>query len=158
MLCECGGRTAANSAAINGYTQEADVNGLKWRDYGELDADGLTNLGSTAPLQQKLAKAYLTIQETFKTDDPHSGSATSVLGLVKDIYSIATSVYSAIPVNDEELRAHLLADVILSRLNYYFTGLSGTPAFKELGDAVKIILQNTICSTILLFKKLTLLM
>ena len=125
-----------NSTTQLTYTQKADMPALTWRSYGSLDEAGLAALGVTAPLQQNLAKAYLTIQNTYKDAATiHSGSAANICNVIKDLYGIANTVANATPTNDAELNGLLLAEDILLRIEKYFKNLDSTPMFKDLGSS-----------------------
>ena len=127
--------TRTNSSTGLSYTQQANLPALTWRSFGSLDDAGLAALGTTAPLQQNLAKVYLTIQNTYKTGDIHSGSAANVCNVIKDVYAIANSVANATPTNDAELNGLLLAEEIVLRIKKYFNNPEGIIAFKDLGSS-----------------------
>ena len=117
----------------NGYTQQADMPALKWRDLGSnTDAQ----IDALAPLQQILAKAYKTIRTTYGDESAvHAGSAASVCGIIKDVYSIAETVAEAQATSDDELNAQRLADVIITRIGYYFKlEETGNYVFHNLGE------------------------
>lgn len=127
--------TRTNSTTGLSYTQQADLDALTWRSYGSLTETEIAALGTTAPLQQNLAIAYQTIQNTYKTGDIHSGSAANVCNVIKDVYSIANSVANATATNDDELNGQRLADDIKLRINKYFNNPDGAISFKNLGSA-----------------------
>lgn len=127
--------TRTNSTTGLSYTQQADLDALTWRSYGSLNETQIAALGTTAPLQQNLAIAYQTIQNTYKTTDIHSGSAANICNVVKDIYAIASNVANATATNDAELNGQRLADDIVFRIEKYFANPSGAIAFKTLGSA-----------------------
>ena len=127
--------TRTNSSTGLSYTQQANLPALTWRSFGSLDDAGLAALGTKAPLQQNLAKVYLTIQNTYKTGDIHSGSAANVCNVIKDVYAIANSVANATPTNDAELNGLLLAEEIVLRIKKYFNNPEGIIAFKDLGSS-----------------------
>ena len=103
-------------SGTDGYKQTADLVALSWR------ALGADVTGSLVPLQENLSKLYKSIT-SFTTSNTviRSGSASAVLKMVKDAYSIVKSVYNAIPTNDLELNAQRLAYEIKTRIEYYFT-------------------------------------
>ena len=115
-----------------GYTQQANMPALSWREIGiKTDAE----IAALAPLQENLAKAYNIIQTTYKDgSNIHAGSAASVCNIIKDIHAIATSVAGATATNDDELNAQRLADVILARIGYYFNTASDPFTFNNLGE------------------------
>lgn len=115
-----------------GYTQQANMPALSWREIGtKTDAQ----IAGLAPLQENLAKAYHIIQTTYNDgSNIHAGSAASVCNIIKDIHAIATSVALATATNDDELNAQRLADVILARIGYYFDTSSDPFTFKDLGE------------------------
>lgn len=117
----------------NGYTQKANMPALSWRGIGTMTE---TDIDALAPLQQNLAKAYKVIRETYSdASSVHAGSAASICNIIKDIHSIATTVASATATNDGELNAQRLADVIVTRIGYYFDITSDTYKFHNLGEA-----------------------
>lgn len=122
----------ANPTARNGYTQKADMSELKWREIGTLSQ---TEIDALAPLQQNLATAYKVIRDTYvNSTNVHAGSAAAVCNIIDDIYSIASSVANATATNDDELNAQRLADVIITRINYYFDRSATPTTFKNLGE------------------------
>lgn len=140
MLSEVGANPVSNkitrtSTTGLSYTQQADLDALTWRSYGSLSEAQIAALGTTAPLQQNLAIVYQTIQNTYKTDDIHSGSAANVCNVIKDVYTIANSVANATATNDAELNGQRLADDIKYRINKYFNNPDGAISFKDLGSA-----------------------
>lgn len=122
----------ASPTPRNGYTQKANMLALSWREIGtKTDAQ----IAALAPLQENLAKAYNIIQTTYNDgSNIHAGSAASVCNIIKDIHAIATSVADATATNDDELNAQRLADVILTRIGYYFDTSSDPFTFKNLGE------------------------
>ena len=116
----------------NGYTQKANMSALAWREIGtKTDAE----IAALAPLQEKLATAYKVIQTTYSDGSSvHAGSSASVCNVIKDIYAIAKDVADANAVNDDELNAQRLADVIITRIGYYFNINSDPFTFKNLGE------------------------
>lgn len=121
----------ASPTPRNDYTQVADMNALSWRELGTKTDEQIDNL---APLQENLAVAYKTIQTTYSNGDVHAGSAASICSVVKDIHAIATSVANATATDDDELNAQRLADVILTRIGYYFNTSTDPFTFKNLGE------------------------
>ncbi len=120
----------------NGYTQQANLPELKWRVIGTKTE---TQIDALKPLQQNLAKAYKVIRDTYNdASSVHAGSATSVCEVMKDVLSIATSVANATATDDDELNAQRLADVIITRIGYYFKPDEENNeklVFNQLGDA-----------------------
>ena len=115
------------------YTQKADLPALKWRVIGTMTDDEIMAL---KPLQQKLAVAYKVIRDTYKDGSSvHAGSAASICNVVNDIYSVAKETADATPTKDEELNAQRLADVIITRIGYYFDRSTSPTTFHNLGDA-----------------------
>ena len=116
----------------NGYTQKADMPALKWRVIGTMTP---TQIDALKPLQQKLAIAYKVIRETYKdAGSVHAGSSSSICTVIDDIYSTAYEVAGATATNDEELNAQRLADVIITRIGYYFDRTVVPTTFKNLGE------------------------
>ena len=116
----------------NGYTQQADMPALSWRELGTKTDEQIAAL---KPLQENLAKAYKVIQTTYSDgSEIHAGSAASVCGIIKDIHSVATSVANATATDDNELNAQRLADVILYRIGQYFDTTTDPFTFKNLGE------------------------
>ena len=134
LLSEVSGHAITSGAITKStYTQEADLPELKWREIGTKTQ---TQIDALAPLQQNLANAYKAIRDTYKDDSSiHAGSAASICNLIDDIYSIANSVASATATNDDELNAQRLADVIVTRVGYYFDRSTTPTVFHNLGDA-----------------------
>ena len=129
------------------YTQQAALPALSWREIGTKTD---VQIAALAPLQENLATAYKKIADTYSsTAAIHSGSAVAVCDLIKDVYSIANSVANAVSTNDDELNAQRLADVIKTRIGYYFN-ISTTPyTFHNLGETgtdgspKKYLIDNT---------------
>ena len=116
----------------NGYTQKANMPELKWRVIGTKTQ---TEIDALKPLQQKLAIAYKTIRDTYKdAGSVHAGSSASICSVIDDIYSTAKEVADATATNDEELNAQRLADVIITRIGYYFDRTTVPTTFKNLGE------------------------
>ena len=133
MLSQVAAHTKpATPTPRNGYTQKADMPALTWRAIGtKTDAQ----IDQLKPLQQNLAKAYRAIRDTYGDDGSvHAGSASSVCGVIKDIYSIAKTVADAQATDDDELNAQRLADVIMTRIGYYFNMESANYVFQNLGE------------------------
>ena len=141
MLSEVSGNPMSNKITrINittglSYTQQEDLPALTWRSYGAMTDAQITALGTTAPLQQNLAKAYKTIQDTYKSDAIHSGSAASICNVIKDVYAIANNVSNATATTDAELNGQRLADDIKLRIDKYFDNPTGMISLKDLGSA-----------------------
>ena len=133
LLSEVSGHAITSGAITKStYTQEADLPELKWREIGTKTK---TEIDALAPLQQNLANAYKAIRDTYKDDSSiHAGSAASICKLIDDIYSIANSVANATATNDDELNAQRLADVIVTRIGYYFDRSTTPTVFHNLGD------------------------
>ena len=116
----------------NGYTQKADMPALKWRVIGTMTQ---TQIDALKPLQQKLAIAYKVIRDTYRdAGSVHAGSSAAICSVIDDIYSTASEVAGATATNDEELNAQRLADVILTRIGYYFDRSVVPTTFKNLGE------------------------
>ena len=109
----------------NGYTQKANLPALSWKQLAAVD-----NISTLKPLQQNLSKAYKDIIEVYSNGGIHSGSATSIANLMRDIYSVANTVASAEATSDEDLNAQRLADRIKNVIGYYF---DGNYIFKTIG-------------------------
>ena len=89
-----------------------------------------------APLQQNLAKAYSVIRSTYmSTDAVNSGSAASLCKMMKDVYTIASTVSGAVATSDNELNAQLLADEIKSRIEAFFIRDNAAFPFRPIGTA-----------------------
>lgn len=133
MLSEVSAHAKPTTATPrNGYTQKADMPELKWRVIGTLSP---TDIDALAPLQQNLATAYKVIRDTYvNSTNVHAGSAAAICNVIDDIYSIASSVANATATNDDELNAQRLADVIITRINYYFDRSTTPTLFKALGE------------------------
>lgn len=116
----------------NGYTQAADMPALKWREIGKMTQ---AEIDALAPLQQNLALIYKVIRDTYADGNSiHAGSAASICNTIDDIFSVATSVANATATNDDELNAQRLADVILTRIGYYFDRSTVPTTFHNLGE------------------------
>ena len=116
----------------NGYTQKADMPELKWRVIGTMTQ---TQIDALKPLQQKLAIAYKVIRDTYKdAGSVHAGSSVAICSVIDDIYSTVSEVAGATATNDEELNAQRLADVIITRIGYYFDRTVVPTTFKNLGE------------------------
>ena len=113
-----------------GYVQTEDLAALSWRGLGASTA-------TLSPLQENLATLYKSITGfTTSSTAIRSGSASAVLEMVKDAYSIAKSVYHATPTNDSELNAQRLAYMIMSRIESYFIVDNGAvSAFRNIGPS-----------------------
>lgn len=135
MLSEVGEHVITSSSAAitrSGYTQKENLPELKWRIIGTKTQE---NIDKLYPLQQKLAIAYKVIRDTYKDETSvHAGSATAICNLIDDIYSIAKEVADATATSDDELNAQRLADVILTRIGYYFDRSTTPTLFQDLGD------------------------
>ncbi len=115
------------------YTQEAALPALTWREIGILTDAQIALL---APLQQNLAKAYSVIRSTYmSTDAVNSGSAASLCKMMKDVYTIASTVSGAVATSDNELNAQLLADEIKSRIEAFFNRDNAAFPFRQIGSA-----------------------
>jgi len=115
------------------YEQENDLPALTWRQIGILDEAGIAAL---APLQANLAHAYSVIRSTYQnTTAVNSGSAASIRSIMKDVYTIASSVSNAVATNDAELNAQRLADEIKSRIEAYFNKDDSDFPFRSVGTA-----------------------
>ena len=152
LLSEVSGHAiTSTSGAItkSTYTQVADLPELKWRAIGTKTQ---TEIDALAPLQQNLANAYKAIRDTYKDESSiHAGSAASICNLIDDIYSIANSVANATATNDDELNAQRLADVIVTRIGYYFDRSTTPTVFNVLGDGddgsvKKYLIDNAGCT------------
>ncbi len=116
----------------NGYTQKADMPELKWRVIGTMTQ---AQIDALKPLQQKLAIAYKVIRDTYRdAGSVHAGSSAAICSVIDDIYSTASEVAGATATNDEELNAQRLADVIITRIGYYFDRNVVPTTFKNLGE------------------------
>lgn len=116
----------------NGYTQKADMPELKWRVIGTMTQ---AQIDALKPLQQKLAIAYKVIRDTYRdAGSVHAGSSAAICSVIDDIYSTASEVAGATATNDEELNAQRLADVIITRIGYYFDRTVVPTTFKNLGE------------------------
>ena len=114
------------------YTQVADLGALTWRGIGTMTQAQIDDL---KPLQQKLAIAYKVIRDTYSdASSVHAGSSTAICNVIDDVYSIAKSVQDALATNDDELNAQRLADVIFTRIGYYFDRSTTPTTFHNLGD------------------------
>ena len=121
------------ATVIGSYTQEAALPALTWREIGILSDDQIAQL---VPLQQNLAKAYSVIRNTYKsTDAVNSGSAASLCKMMKDVYTIASTVAGAVATSDDELNAQLLADEIKSRIEAFFNRDNAAFPFRQIGTA-----------------------
>ncbi len=125
-------QTITRTNTNGSYTQEADLPALTWREIG---IKSETEIAALAPLQENLAKAYSVIRKTYNNADAvNSGSAASICSMMKDVYTIASSVANAVATNDAELNAQRLADNIKARIENYFN-VSGTNfVFKSVGS------------------------
>lgn len=135
MLSQVDALTTVDDEPRNGYTQKAALSALSWRgliykEDGTLKSDA--EIAALAPLQENLATAYKLIQTTYNDgSNIHAGSAASVCGVIKDIYAIAASVQNATATDDNELNAQRLADVIITRIGYYFDTSTDPYTFKN---------------------------
>ena len=117
----------------NGYIQKADLPALKWRTIGTMTQEQIDAL---SPLEQKLAIAYKVIRDTYKdAGSVHAGSAAAICNVIDDVYSIAKETADATATSDAELNAQRLADVIVTRIGYYFDRNAIPTTFHNLGDA-----------------------
>lgn len=124
---------SSGAVTRNSYTQKADLPALEWRTIGTMTQ---TQIDALAPLQQKLAIAYKVIRDTYKdAGSVHAGSAASICAVIDDIYSTASEVVGATATNDDELNAQRLAEVIITRVGYYFDRSVVPTRFHNLGDA-----------------------
>ena len=122
----------ATPSPRNGYTQKANMPALKWREIGTKTQ---AQIDALAPLQQNLALIYKVIRDTYSNGTSiHAGSATSICNTIDDIYSVAKSVADATATNDDELNAQRLADVIITRIGYYFNRTTTPTTFQNLGE------------------------
>ena len=123
------------ATVIGSYTQENDLSALTWREIGtKSDAD----IATLAPLQENLAKAYSVIRKTYSsTTAVNSGSAASLCNMMKDVYSIASSVANAVSTNDAELNAQRLADEIKSRIETFFVRDNAAFPFRSVGTSTQ---------------------
>ena len=125
-------KTPRTSSDENAYKQTENLPLLSWRDIGTDES------GTLAPLQDNLSKLYKAIT-SFTTSGTNkvirAGSASAVLEMMKDAYSIVKSVYHATPTNDAELNAQRLAYEILTRIGYYFTVDDNHIAFCSIGSS-----------------------
>ena len=122
----------ATPSPRNGYTQKADMPALKWREIGTKTQ---AQIDALAPLQQNLALIYKVIRDTYSDGTSiHAGSAASICNTIDDIYSVAKSVADATATNDDELNAQRLADVIITRIGYYFNRATTPTTFQSLGE------------------------
>jgi len=121
------------ATVIGSYTQEAALPALTWREIGiKTDAE----IALLAPLQQNLASAYSVIRSTYmSTDAVNSGSAASLCKMMKDVYTIASTVSGAVATSDDELNAQLLADEIKSRIEAFFIRDNAAFPFRQIGTA-----------------------
>lgn len=116
----------------NEYTQKADLPALNWRTIGTMTQ---VQIDALSPLEQKLAIAYKVIRDTYNDDSSvHSGSAAAICNVIDDIYSIAKETADAKATSDAELNAQRLADVIITRIGYYFNRNATPTTFHALGD------------------------
>ena len=116
----------------NGYIQKANLPALKWRTIGTMNQEDIDAL---SPLEQKLAIAYKVIRDTYRDDsNVHAGSAAAICNVINDIYSIADETANATATSDAELNAQRLADVIITRIGYYFDRTTIPTTFHNLGD------------------------
>lgn len=117
----------------NGYIQKADLPALKWRTIGTMSQ---TQIDALSPLEQKLAIAYKVIRDTYRDEsNVHAGSAAAICNVIDDVYSIAKETADATATSDAELNAQRLADVIITRIGYYFDRNTIPTTFHNLGDA-----------------------
>ena len=122
----------ATPSPRNGYTQKANMPALKWREIGTKTQ---AQIDALAPLQQNLALIYKVIRDTYSNGTSiHAGSAASICNTIDDIYSVAKSVADATATNDDELNAQRLADVIITRIGYYFNRTTTPTTFQNLGE------------------------
>ena len=122
----------ATPSPRNGYTQKANMPALKWREIGTKTQ---AQIDALAPLQQNLALIYKVIRDTYSdVTSIHAGSAASICNTIDDIYSVAKSVADATATNDDELNAQRLADVIITRIGYYFNRTTTPTTFQNLGE------------------------
>ena len=124
-------------SGTDGYKQTADLTALSWRGLG-------ASTSTLSPLEENLATLYKSITGfTTSTTAIRSGSASSILAMVKDTYKIVKSVYNATPTNDSELNAQRLAETIMARIGYYFIIDDGgnVSSFKTVGTPTT---ENTI--------------
>ena len=124
-------------SGTDGYKQTADLTALSWRGLG-------ASTSTLSPLEENLATLYKSITGfTTSTTAIRSGSASSILAMVKDTYKTVKSVYNATPTNDSELNAQRLAETIMARIGYYFIidDLGNVSSFKTVGTPTT---ENTI--------------
>lgn len=121
------------ATVIGTYTQEAALPALTWREIGIKTDEEIALL---APLQQNLANAYSVIRNTYKsTDAVNSGSAASLCKMMKDVYTIASTVADAVSTSDDELNAQRLADEIKGRIESFFIRDDVAFPFRSVGTA-----------------------
>lgn len=133
MLSQVSAHPLTSGAITRGtYTQQADLPELLWRTIGTKTQ---TEIDAMVPLMQKLAIAYKVIRDTYKDAGAvHAGSAASICNVIDDIYSTAKETADANATSDDELNAQRLADVIITRIGYYFDRISTPTTFHNLGD------------------------
>lgn len=132
MLSDVGEHAVADAITRNEYTQKANLPALKWRTIGTMTQEQIDAL---TPLEQKLAIAYKVIRDTYKNGSyVHAGSAAAICNVIDDIYSIAKETSDAKATSDAELNAQRLADVIITRIGYYFDRSATPTTFHNLGD------------------------
>lgn len=123
----------SNATTDDQYTQQATLPALSWREIGAKTPEEIADM---VPLQENLATAYNKIATTYSDDATvHAGSATAICDVVRDIYTIANNVSKATATTDAELNAQRLADVIRTRIGYYFDASSDPYTFHNLGEA-----------------------
>ena len=138
----------ANSSAVaagdfshNGYKNVAAMPAISWKGIANTYK---TSSGSLSPLEEVLAKAYVTLT-TINTGELRAGSGDALFSIFKSLYATATTVYGATATNDSEANAQRLAIEIRNRIGNYLNMDSENPnivkEWKSIGNATE---TNTI--------------
>ena len=125
---ECAALTTSDPAFL-GYTELPPIS---WRELGILYENNNGNLhGTTLPfggvttarsltaLEEALGRAYSEFTY-IKPGEYRAGSSNDIKKMMQSMYSVVTSVISAIPGNAEEANAKRLANTMETRINNYF--------------------------------------
>ena len=138
-----------------------NIQSITWKSYMTKNEGGdyvspLTPTHAQYPLEEKLRDVYeqmTTIVNTTEAGELRAASGTSIIRMIRDLWTIVNEVRCALPISEEEAVAKCLAVCIDRNLKLFFNGSvpdggdNGTVVSNVSFNGISTIIENLIRST-----------
>lgn len=148
QLSGINGTLGANNVHVNvqyvnpvSGTTETSNDRVTWQDYYKKQLQGVATAGELLPLEEIMADAYKQFV-TIGANELRAGSGKAVARTIGDLKTTLSRVASATPTSLREAQAKAVAEVIVDRIEKYFTGTGTSCQWKPLATILTNIQQE----------------